>query len=138
MGAFNPIMENGGGGIHHPWAFDQETVDIYRTFVNLHYAIIPYLMEEGARAFVAKKSLMTFIDNEEYHYLLGPDILVAPMLEEGTSRTVQFPADSDWVYLFDESKTYTGGSTETLIIPLDEFPVFLREGSEIAETLTAG
>jgi alpha-glucosidase (family GH31 glycosyl hydrolase) len=138
LGAFCPIMENGGGGIHHPWAFDQEAVDIYRTFVNLHYAMIPYLMEEGAKAFEAGESLMTFFDDVEYHYLLGPDILVAPMLEEGTSRTVQFPADSDWVYLFDKSKTYTGGSTETLTIPLDEFPVFLRDGSEIAGTLTAG
>ena len=81
---------------------------------------------------------MTFVDDVEYHYLLGPDILVAPMLEEGTSRTVQFPAGSDWVYLFDKSETYTGGSNETLTILLDEFPVFLREGSGIAEALTAG
>ena len=79
---------------------------------------------------------MTFFDNVEYHYLLGADILVAPMLEEGTSRTIDFPDGSDWVYLFDKSKTYTGGSSETLTIPLDEFPVFLRSGSEIAVELS--
>ena len=37
VGALVPFMENGGNGRHRPWAFDEETVDIYRKFVNLHY-----------------------------------------------------------------------------------------------------
>ena len=49
LGAFNPVMENGGGGEHRPWKFDTQTTDVYRTFVKLHYAIVPYLMAEGPR-----------------------------------------------------------------------------------------
>jgi alpha-glucosidase (family GH31 glycosyl hydrolase) len=36
LGAFCALMENGGEGEHRPWAFDQETVDVYRQFVVIH------------------------------------------------------------------------------------------------------
>jgi alpha-glucosidase (family GH31 glycosyl hydrolase) len=41
-------MENGGGGEHLPWKYDEETTDIYRHFVNEHYRLIPYLMNNGS------------------------------------------------------------------------------------------
>ncbi len=53
LGAFSPIMENGGGGEHRPWKFDEETATIYRDFVEIHYELIPYLMKHGATAFEA-------------------------------------------------------------------------------------
>jgi alpha-glucosidase (family GH31 glycosyl hydrolase) len=134
LGAFSPVMENGGDGEHRPWMFDEETTDIYRDFVELHYALLPYLTKHGATAFEAGESLTTYITKEDYTYLLGPDVFVAPMLEEGTSRTLTFP-EGRWVYLFDASKSFDGETTETLSISLAEFPAFVREGSEIAETL---
>jgi alpha-glucosidase (family GH31 glycosyl hydrolase) len=136
LGAFSPLMENGGSGEHRPWMFDNETTDIYRTFVKLHYALIPYMMSEGAKAWAQKKSLVTYLDKADYRFLLGPDVFVAPMLEAGTTRAVTFPAGSDWIYLFDKSKTYTGGSTATLTVPYAEFPVFLKKGSTLATDLT--
>jgi alpha-glucosidase (family GH31 glycosyl hydrolase) len=135
LGALNPVMENGGGGEHRPWKFDTQTTDIYRTFVKLHHALIPYLMDEGAKAFKAKKSLMTFLDKTDYRYMLGPDVFVAPMIKSGTARTVTFPAGNDWIYLFDKTKVHAGGSTASLTVPLDEYPVFLRKGSALATTL---
>lgn len=38
MGAFTPLMENGGDNQHRPWMFDNtnQTVDIYRAFVHIH------------------------------------------------------------------------------------------------------
>lgn len=42
LGAFCPLMENGGNGEHRPWMFDHtnQTLDIYRTFVNIHYELV--------------------------------------------------------------------------------------------------
>jgi alpha-glucosidase (family GH31 glycosyl hydrolase) len=137
LGAFSPIMENGGGGEHRPWMFDEETTTIYRDFVELHYALIPYLMKHGASAFDEGTSLTTYLTKEDYTYLLGPDVFVAPMLEAGTSRTLTFPEGS-WVFLFDDSKKFGGLTEATLDIPMNEFPAFVREGSEIADTLLAG
>jgi alpha-glucosidase (family GH31 glycosyl hydrolase) len=132
LGAFNPIMENGGGGNHEPWIVgDEETLAIYKDFVALHMDLLPYLMKQGAIAFEEGVSLMRFVTKTDYTYLLGPDLFVAPMLSSGTSRTLTLPSGDDWVYLFDASQSYSGGSTQTLEIPLAEFPVFLRAGSEL-------
>lgn len=136
LGAFSPVMENGGGGEHRPWMFDEETTTIYREFVNIHYQLLPYLMKHGAVAFEDGASLTTYLSHDDYTYLLGPDVLVAPMLEAGTSRTIEFP-EGRWVYLFDPNKTYPGQSAATLEVPMAEFPAFVREGSEIAEALLA-
>lgn len=132
LGAFSPIMENGGGGNHEPWIVgDDTTLAIYKQFVGLHQDLIPYLMSHGAVAFEDGGSLMSFVTKDDYTYLLGSDLFVAPMLEAGTSRTLSFPAGDDWIYLFDRTRVYRGGATETLEVPLAEFPVFLRAGSDL-------
>lgn len=135
LGAFCPVMENGGGGEHRPWAFDGETTEIYRRFTKLHYAIIPYLMEKGAVAFENGESLMKFIYNTEDTYLLGPDILVFPVLKSGTTSRIIFPEGAQWVYLFDKTLIYDGGTEADIDVPLNEFPVFLKKGSDIEKTL---
>ncbi len=133
LGAFSPVMENGGGGLHHPWAWDDETVTIYRGLVELHMALVPYLMEQGAAAFAAGESLMTFESKEDYSYLLGNDVFVAPIIESGETREVTFP-EGDWIWIFG-GQAFSGEGTETLTVPLDSYPAFVRSGSEVAGTL---
>jgi len=138
VGAFCPIMENGGSGEHWPWKFGDETTSIYKVFVDLHEAIRPYLMEQGAVAFEEGKSLMTFQSKETFAYLLGEDLFVAPIVQEDGVVSVTFPDEGDWVYLFDETLSYEAGSQADLTIPLDEFSVFVRSGSDLAQTLLEG
>lgn len=136
MGAFSPIMENGGGGEHRPWMFDEQTVNIYRKLVKLrHGCLIPYFMAQAEAAFNSGVSMMTFFNKTDYSYLLGTDIFVAPFLAEGTDITVNFPAGSRWVYLYDESLIYDGGTSSNLSVPYDEFPVFLKEGSWLVNAI---
>ncbi len=137
MGAFCPVMENGGSGQHWPWMFDQETVDIYKSFVDLHHDLLPYLNEQGAEAFEEGRSLFSFLDDETYEYMLGDDIFVAPMTETGTSREVPFPEDGSWTWLFGDHSQHAGGGVEILEFPLDSFPAFVRQGSALeGELLT--
>ena len=102
---------------------DQQTITVHLRH-GIHWQNKPPV---NGREFTA--------DDIQYHYLLGPDILVAPMLEEGTSRTVDFPPGAAWVYLFDRSRVYPGGTSDALIVPLSEFPAFLRQGSAIERSL---
>ncbi|MDR1464946.1 MAG: hypothetical protein LBJ11_06575 [Oscillospiraceae bacterium] len=129
LGALSPVMENGGGGGEHlPWLFDDETAAIYRKFTLLHHELIPYIYSQAAYAY--ERTMPTIRPRTGmYTYLLGDDILVAPFYQEGEDRTVVFPLGSDWVYLFDESKVYPGGSIRKLHFGLDEFPVFVRKGA---------
>lgn len=94
------------------------------------------VMENGGIAWENGTSLTTYLTHADYTYLLGPDVFVAPMLDEGTWRTLTFP-EGRWVYLFDARKTFDGETEVTLEIPISEFPAFVREGSDIAATLLA-
>ena len=55
-------------------------------------------------------------------FLLGDDILVAPMLAPGTTRTVILP-DGNW--RADDGTEFTGGSHE-ITVPLDRLPYFVK------------
>lgn len=137
LGAFSPIMENGGGGEHRPWMFDAETETIYRHFTDLHYDLIPYFMEQSALAWQGERSMMAFMNRTNYAYRIGPDLFVAPMLREGDFIQINFPTGGDWVYLFDAGRVYAGGSSAGLDIPLNEYPAFVRRGSAL-EALVEG
>ena len=126
LGALCPVMENGGGGEHRPWMYDEETTSIYRKFVKLHYRLIPYIQSQVAYAHELRRPTMRPTAGY-YQYMLGDDIFVAPIVSEGNDRTILFPA-GEWIYLFDETKTYKQG-VKKLSFPLDEFPVFIRRGA---------
>ncbi len=130
LGALSPLMENGGGGEHRPWMFDEETTNIYRRFSQLHTSLIPYLMPESEAAHTAGVSLMQFFNKTDYSFMLGPDIFVTPLMDAGGNKTVHFPSGDNWVYLFDTTVVKTGGSSEALNFPLSEFPVYVRQGSQ--------
>jgi hypothetical protein len=103
--------------------------DIYRTFAGIHTALGPYLLATGASAFESNSSAMTFTDDTTY--LLGNDILVAPLLSNASnSRTVSFPAHGSWVNWF-TNESHAGGSSATVSAALDQFPVFKKAGSLI-------
>ena len=59
VGALVPFMENGGNGKHQPWLFDNETVDIYRYYVDLHYKLKPTFLTCAAEKYPHKKSVIT-------------------------------------------------------------------------------
>ncbi len=128
LGALCPIMENGGNGEHRPWMYDDETLEIYRKYVFLHHALIPYIYSQAAYSYELGKPTMR-PQAGAYTYLLGDDILVAPFYKAGNERTVVYPSGT-WIYLWDESKEYKAG-IKKLTFPLSEFPVFIKKGAII-------
>jgi alpha-D-xyloside xylohydrolase len=62
-------------------------------------------------------------------YMFGPALLVAPVVEQGsTSRQVYLPAGADW-YNFWTNEKVDGGQTITVSAPIDTLPLFVRAGS---------
>ncbi|MCL2513303.1 MAG: hypothetical protein FWF08_05330 [Oscillospiraceae bacterium] len=135
LGAFCSVMENGNDTDRLPWAYDDETLDIYRNFVYIHHELIPYIYSQTAYSYELVKPMIR-PQPGEYMYLFGDNILVAPFTESGTKRDVTFPA-GEWIYMFDETKVYSSGK-KTLDIPLDEFPVFIRKGAIVPVDYVSG
>ena len=67
----------------------------------------------------------------EDEYMFGPDILVAPVMEENTSeRKVYLPEGAIWTDA-NTKKAYSGGQNVTVPAPLDIIPVFIRDNKKI-------
>ncbi len=66
------------------------------------------------------------IDDE---YLLGTDVLVAPVLHEGNTRAVTF-SRGRWTNFW-TAESFEGAMTKTVNAPLDRIPVYLRAGTTL-------
>lgn len=45
LGSFSPLMENGGNKEHRLWAFDNETLNIYRKYIRMNVSFPVYNIE---------------------------------------------------------------------------------------------
>lgn len=102
--ALTVVMQLGGGGdTHAPWAYDDETVSLYRNLATLHTQLEPYLSSilrqaESVGTPTIRPLPLVFPDDPgavahaDDEYMLGPDLLVAPVIVSGvTQRAVHFP-----------------------------------------------
>jgi alpha-glucosidase (family GH31 glycosyl hydrolase) len=62
-------------------------------------------------------------------YLFGPDLLIAPMLGPGESRTVLLP-DGEWTDFW-TANSYAGPTSIQVAMPLDRIGVFIRAGAYV-------
>ena len=70
-----------------------------------------------------------------YSYLLGGDLLVAPVVQPGAdSRRLWLPEES-WIHLW-TGGTYSGGWVE-VPAPIGKPPVFYRKGSAFSTLFTS-
>ena len=76
------------------------------------------------------KSNSAGVDQGDFHYLFGDDFLIVPIHEDKLERTVKLPAGK-WRYLFDDQKLIEGPTTITRDFSLEEFPIYIREGSVV-------
>ena len=74
-----------------------------------------------------------------YQFLLGPDLLVAPVLNKGADTVdVYFPAGSAWVDLWTGADAGSVGDWSTMPAPLGKPAVFLRKGAASADQILSG
>ena len=77
---------------------------------------------------------LEFLDDRTTHYLdrqfmLGPSLLVAPVfVPEGEESEYYLPAGR-WTSFFQPSRTLTGPTWVKEIVPIDQIPVWVRQGS---------
>ena len=141
--AFTPMMEVMSTKNITPWTFDKNSpsgtpaLDTYKKFAILHMSLFPY---RYAAAQTAAKTgiplirglVLNFQDDLKARtikdeYLFGPDLLVAPVIDENLSRVVYLPA-GDWINLF-TGEAFTGPKTIIAQAAFDAIPVYARRGT---------
>lgn len=143
MGPFIPIFRNHSNMYtrrQEPWAFGPRAEKIAKKSIELRYELLPYIYDlyyishkEGLPIF--RPMIMEYekdmnLLNMREQFMLGENMLVAPVLYEGErSKTVYLPKGS-WFNYFTMEKLQ-GGKWYKLPCELDEILVFIKEGSII-------
>ena len=103
---------------------------------RMHALLKPYLQElvqeEQEKGTPVMRPLFYYYDEpdaytEKTEYLLGRDLLVAPVCQKGVESRVCYLPKDEWVHVF-SGKTIPGGEVE-VEAPIGEPPVFVRKGS---------
>jgi len=139
--ALSPIFRlhgSGKSGTHAPWTYDAETVRIYKKLSRLHLRARPLLerlWKEADRTGAPPTRPLWWQDptdrkgwHQDQEWLLGEDLLVAPVVDEGAvSRKVYLPRGC-W-QLHGRGTDLTGGRSVKVEAALGSLPWFSRCGT---------
>ncbi|MES0867797.1 alpha-glucosidase [Pseudovibrio sp. SCP19] len=146
--AFTPMMRSHEGnrpGDNHQFDTDDETLFHLGRMSRVFASMKPYLKAEIAENTkagipVMRPLFMHYEQDEtaydiQFQYLLGRDVMVAPVYnKEETVWKLYLPED-DWVHAW-SGQAFKGGWV-TVDAPLGEPPVFYRKSSEYADLFAA-
>ena len=139
MSCFSPILRPHGSGIpSEPVYFSAQTQDIVRSFMQIRYALIPYIYSTAAqskiRGYPITRPLFFDFPNDTAtyklgnQYMFGSQMMVAPVLHKGQSEINVYLPEGIW-YDFWNDQQHTGDNWVTLASTLETIPVFVKEGS---------
>lgn len=137
----NGVRQLTSGQDNEVWSFGEDNFEILKKYLFLRERLRPYIRECMDEASLSGMPVMRplFFDfykdktawKIEDEYMFGPDILVAPVMEENTSeRKVYLPEGAIWTDA-NTKKAYSGGQNVTVPAPLDIIPVFIRGNKKI-------
>jgi alpha-glucosidase len=117
-----------------------ETLAHMERFAKLYKGLAPYrkqlVAEAAARGYpVVRHLFLHFPDDPNthslrYQFLLGPDLMVAPVLDKGADAVeVYFPRGTEWIDLWTRADAGKPGHWVRMPAPLSKPAVFVRKGS---------
>lgn len=144
LGAFNPMYRNHankGTRDREPWVDGPEHEAIRRHYIEVRYELMPYIytsMEESSRTGIPlmRPMFLDFPDQQELdtndtEFMFGPDLLVAPKVEEFVGKyDVQMPTGI-WYDFWTGQRVQ--GKTQFVDPALDVLPVYVRGGAIVPE-----
>ncbi|MGP1395523.1 MAG: TIM-barrel domain-containing protein [Inquilinaceae bacterium] len=125
-----------GGADNEIWSFGPEVEALLAACLHLRERLRPYVRDQMRAAHETgvppmRPLLLEFPDDLEAfrvedQFLLGPDLLVAPVLEAGARmRRVYLPAGETWRDAWTD-QVHDGGIWTDVEAPIDRIPVFTR------------
>jgi len=122
---------------HFPWLYGEEAESAIRKALELRYQLIPLYYSLAHQARQSGLGLMRPLaidwphdwhcENRSDEWMMGEDLLAAPILDDTDQRSVYLPAGT-W-YALDSGKALKGGKSIDVTAKLDETPVYVRAGA---------
>ena len=143
LGAFYPFMRNHSAKTsrrQEPWAFGEPWLGYIRQAIRFRYRLLPYLYtlaEEAARTGQPlMRPLFYHFPNDAAaaaihdQFLLGSELLVAPVLQPGTEKRLVYLPAGRW-YDFWTGEMQAGPDWLVAEAPYDRIPLWQRDGSAL-------
>jgi alpha-D-xyloside xylohydrolase len=131
---------HGSSSYRVPWVFDDEAVEVTRKFTKLKLALMPYLYAAGLEATRTGTPVLRPMQLEfpgdpatgylDRQYMLGADLLVAPVFSADGTVELYLPAGTWTSYLTGERVIGPGWRRETH--GFDTIPLYVRDGAVLA------
>lgn len=141
-GVFNPVFRPHGDSNApvEPVFYSAKAQQILKHFIELRYELLPYnytlaWMNSTKGIPMTRPLFFEEPDNDEIAsvdntYLWGPNLLVAPVLEQGRKKRKLYLPEGIWYDFFTDEK-FMGGKWIEKDLTFDEIPVFARGDSFI-------
>src|SRR5215218_27574 len=144
LGAFTTVFRTHEGNIpevNHQIYSDEETILHFVRFAKVYAAWKPYRMELVKKASetgipVVRHPFIHYPNDPEvlgltYQYMVGPEFMVAPVLDPGSDSVEIYLPAGKWVYLWTGERygLPRRGAYEAVPAPIGEPAVFYKEGS---------
>ncbi len=142
-GALTPFFRNHaelGSPDRYAWAWGSLVEDLARDAVRLRYRLLPYIYsafvkanESGApvqRPLVFDHQRDPVVQGIDDEYLFGPDLLVAPVVEPGTTARQVYLPEGEW-HDWHTGERIDGQRFVGAATPMERIPMFARGGSVI-------
>jgi alpha-D-xyloside xylohydrolase len=123
-----------------PWEFGDQAVEVVRSFAGLKMRLMPYLLAAAHEAAaggvpVMRAMVLEFMDDPsclhlDRQYMLGPDLLVAPVFTDDGTVTYYVP-DGEWLGL-ESGLPVRGPGWRTERHGYHSLPLLVRPGAVIA------
>lgn len=166
FGAFAPVMQfhsEPRGGQYYmvernhwnndrsPWNMaeanqDDKIIPVYRFFANFRMNLLPYIWQEARHCSETSRPMMAHLVYDypedksvrgiEDAYMFGRQLLVAPVISEGTSGRDVYLPEGSWFDLW-TGEEFRGKQTIFCPCPLNRIPVFVRGGTAIPVNMNA-
>lgn len=122
-----------------PWSFGDKAVELYRRYAGLRYRLIPYIYQQALAVKEEGKLIhrpLCYEFPDDYNvraldtqYLFGKELMIVPVLNEKGHVRMYLPKGR-WTDFFD-GRELEGERWLEETVPLDKFPVFVRENAII-------
>ncbi|MNW47970.1 Alpha-xylosidase [compost metagenome] len=146
LGVFTPFCRNHSAietRNQEPWTFDAEVEEICRQYIELRYRMLPYMYSLFYDSACSGLPIMRPLvmeypeDQNTYHlsdqFLLGENLLIAPICEPGKQHRVVYLPEGVW-YDYWNGTRYLGGAHIIAHAPLDVLPMYVKGGAIIPLT----
>lgn len=122
-----------------PWAYDDEAVDVVRSFTKLKAKLMPYIYKTAVEASTTgiptmRSMVLEFTEDRNTHtldkqYMFGDSLLVAPIFNDESKGIFYLPKGT-WTNFF-TGETKEGGKWYEEAFDYLSIPLFVKENSII-------